>query len=330
VLAERGYLSTLVTDTAEVATLGTAAGFGECVQISSDVAARAQDVSQTALARLAADACDIVAAPNDAPQLVWIHARGLYGPWDAPLELQEALLDEGDPPPVETVAPPDLTIADGDDPDTAFRHGVVYAAQMMVLDACWEALRNAVASGDWLVMLLGVRGFPLGEHRRVGGVDRRLYTEQLHVPWLVRFPDGTGRLARSGRLVSPLDLLPTLMDWLDGDQGTGAARYDGRSVLPLVRSANSPWRDALLSGSGTSVERVIRTPGWSMRSDEPAAGGELFVRPDDRWEANDVAALCPEVVEGLIAAAERTAAQIRAGEPMSEESLAEELRTSVG
>ncbi len=342
-LTKRGYQSTLVTDAAEVATLAAAAGFSECVQISGDVEStggasgtqkRAEDVSQTALARLAADACDIVAAPGRAPQFVWVHARGLYGPWDAPLELQEALLDEGDPPPVATVAPPDLTIADSDDPDTAFRYGVAYAAQVMVFDACWEALREAVArggeSGDWLVMLLGVRGFPLGEHRRVGGVDRRLYTEQLHVPWLVRFPDGMGRLARSDRLVSPLDLLPTLMDWIGGDANKNGARCDGRSVLPLVRSARAPWRDALLSGSNNSDTRAIRTPGWSMRYDEPAAGGELFVRPDDRWEANDVAALCPEVAEGLIRTAERTAARIRTGEPMLEESLAEELRSSVG
>jgi len=26
---------------------------------------------------------------------------------------------------------------------------------------------------------------------------------------------------------------------------------------------------------------------------------ELYTKPDDRWESNDVAGLCPEVVEGL-------------------------------
>jgi arylsulfatase A-like enzyme len=152
-----------------------------------------------------------------------------------------------------------------------------------------------------------VRGFPLGEHRRVGGVDPRLYADQLHVPWLVRFPDGAGRLARSGRLVSPLDLLPTLVDWTDGGSEKDLPRWDGRSVLPLVRPAIPSWRDALVFGSGATGNRAIRTPGWSLHYEAARDagarpnGGELFVRPDDRWEANDVATLCPEIVDGLVA-----------------------------
>jgi hypothetical protein len=38
------------------------------------------------------------------------------------------------------------------------------------------------------------------------------------------------------------------------------------------------------------------------------------VRPDDRWEANDVAGLCPEVVEDLVAVAEDISARIRSGQ----------------
>jgi hypothetical protein len=54
------------------------------------------------------------------------------------------------------------------------------------------------------------------------------------------------------------------------------------------------------------------------------------VRPDDRWEANDVAALCPDVVDGLTVAADAMTARIAAGKAMPEETLPEELRTSVG
>jgi arylsulfatase A-like enzyme len=331
-LAERDYQSILLTDAADVAEFGAAAGFGECVQISGDPDMRTDDISQTALARLFADACDIVAAPSASPQLVWVHARGMYGPWDAPLELQGTLLAEGDPPPVHTVAAPDLLISNDDDPDTAFRYGVAYGAQVMVLDACWDVLGDTLtagsSSGEWLVMLLGVRGFPLGEHLHVGGVDARLFAEQLHVPWLLRFPDATGRLARSGRLVSPLDLLPSLLTWADRDGNKTAAGHDGSSVLPLIGSKNCAWRDALLSTSVTG-NRAIRTPGWSLVYKQDESASQLFVRPDDRWEANDVAPLCPEVVDGLVAAKEDASARICRGEPMPDEPLAEELRRSV-
>jgi arylsulfatase A-like enzyme len=155
----------------------------------------------------------------------------------------------------------------------------------------------AGAAHEWLVMLLGARGFPLGEHRRIGGVDPRLYGEQLHIPWLVRLPDGAGRLGRGGELTTPLDLMPTLLDWL-GDVASDI-RLDGTSILPLVTHSRSAWRDSVVSVS-QGGQRAIRTAEWCLRRDAPNnEPGELYVRPDDRWEANDVAKLCPSVEEQL-------------------------------
>ena len=159
----------------------------------------------------------------------------------------------------------------------------------------------------WLVSLLGARGFPLGEHRRVGGVDPRLYGEQLHVPWLIRFPDAAGRLARSGQLTTHLDLSPSLVDSIDG-----------ANVRRLAASARQ-----CMAGRAHCHElgghRAIRTADWCLRqnADPPTAdagtrgwrrvaiGCRLFVRPDDRWEANDVAKLCPDLVESLSKRLER-------------------------
>ncbi len=44
-----------------------------------------------------------------------------------------------------------------------------------------------------------------------------------------------------------------------------------------------------------------------------AHGPELFVKPDDRWEVNNVAVRCLEVVECLEDAASQYAQAIRAG-----------------
>ena len=166
-------------------------------------------------------------------------------------------------------------------------------------------------------MLLGVRGFPLGEHRRVGGVDRRLHADQLHVPWMVRFPDGARQLGRIGRLVSPLDLSPTLVEWVGAKVERrnitlmGGARYNSCDRRKTV------WRDSLLSASVATGERAIRTLGWSLLFDERAERRELFVRPDDRWEANDVAALCPDVMDELIEMARNEETRIRAGDDLA-------------
>lgn len=300
-LKSSGYKTTLVTDAADLASFPAANEFDHRLQLSdkstqdANVLQRVVDTSHTAFARLFASASDLVASSTASPQFVWVHARGMYGPWDAPLELQQSLLDEDDPLPVEAVTPPDFVMAESDDPDAAFRYACAYAAQAMVLDECCEALLAAVDSLDpadrWLISLIGARGYPLGEHRRVGGIDPRLYGEQLHVPWLIRFPDNAGRLGRSGQLTSHTDLAPSLLD-----------SASGTSVRALSATAHSPWRDALLATSAAG-HRAIRTTEWCLRQKTDSQGDqittELFVRPDDRWETNDVAKLCSEVVETL-------------------------------
>jgi arylsulfatase A-like enzyme len=290
-LASRGYATALITDEPAIGALSDAAGFGDCVLLPFAEARRADDVSETQLAHLFAAASDQLAADTTAPRLVWLHSRGMYGPWDAPLE-QLLAREEGDPPPDDVIAPPDLRLDASADPDAAFRWGCAYAAQVMTLDACIEGLLQTIdeiGSGKWHVVLTGLRGFPLGEHDRVGGVDDRLFAEQLHVPLVWRFADGQHRLSRRGGLVSLADLAPAILSIAGGE-------------LEF-----SP-RNELISAAATGCQS-IRTADWSLRQ-EPAATDEnedddprcqLFVRPDDRWEANDVAGLCPDVVESLLA-----------------------------
>jgi arylsulfatase A-like enzyme len=249
----------------------------------------------------------------------------MYGPWDAPTGLQRLLLDEGDPPPLESVIPPDVLLSEDADPDTAFLLGCCYAAQIMVLDTCWTGLMDVVRAAKdhdpWLTILIGVRGYPLGEHRKIGGVDARLYSEQLHVPWLIQFPGGRGRLARSSALVSHVDVLPTISEWT-GDLQSRGLECDGDSVSALISNPKFNWRDALLATSRTAGSRAIRTTAWCLLQHADAAeyvnesqqstccDYELYVRPDDRWEANDVAKLCPDTVEQLALASDNLALQV--------------------
>jgi arylsulfatase A-like enzyme len=329
--AERGYLTTLVSDEPQLASFDGADDFHNQVQVNSDTPSsvsqrRAGDELETDLARVFAAAGESIGGQRATggqstgarrPQLVWLHARGMSGPWDAPLDCQESLRDEGDPPPVESVEPPDFDVAADGDPDAVFRYSCAYAAQVIALDACWQGLLGSVdsvaADQPWLVILLGARGFPLGEHARIGGVDSRLYSEQLHVPWLIRFPDGHGCLARESQLTTHLDMLPTLHDWTGGGTSDQGSCIDGVNILRPANDASPTSRDTLLSVTRKSAY-AIRSPAWCLRGSDlrpsdaeaEAEPPELFVRPDDRWEANDVSKLCPEVVEELHAAAQES------------------------
>ncbi len=160
ILGSRGYSTTLVTDERGLSSSSQGREFDEIVDVGADHSTRgvrAGDLTQTSMARLFAAACDAVAlgqssrdaanaSDQSAPRLVWVHSQGLYSPWDAPLDLQRSLLDEGDPPPVESSAPPDLNIDDADDPDAVFQYSCAYASQVMVIDDCWRVLMEAVDS----------------------------------------------------------------------------------------------------------------------------------------------------------------------------------------
>jgi arylsulfatase A-like enzyme len=312
ILAASGYTTTLITDEPQMPSIAAADHFDQCIQLQETVSAaamkRVAETSQTSMARMFAPVCELVASDVGAadlnqPRLIWAHSRGMYGPWDAPLELQQSLLDEGDPPPVESTTPPDFLIAPSDDPDAAFRFACAYAAQAIVLDECWTGILQTVEAardGDrWIVTLLGARGLPLGEHLRIGGVDSRLYAEQLHVPCLIRLPDRTNRLARNSRLTSHVDLLPTLLSAVALDTAHVGSESDGMNVLRTAMTSSTVWRDALIATS-ESAARAIRTADWCLLQDTQSSPvDELYVRPDDRWETNDVAKLCPEIVESL-------------------------------
>lgn len=277
-----GFLPTggvLVTDDA-AATRTLALKFGRVIEIEPAAPSEPADSidATTTAATWAAMAEAIVEANNAGALFVWLHTRGLYGPWDAPAELMQSLLDEDDPEVVSEIAPPDV---ETDEPDERFAASCRYAAQVMTLDACLGGWLDIVAGlyegEDYRLVALGLRGFPLGEHGRIGGVDARLFSEQQHAPLLVREPDAN---ARFDRCAAPLTLDAALATLL-----SGAEPQSGPVCL------SSPTARAMITS-----EWMLRLP------DGDAEAAELYVKPDDRWDQNDVASLEGEAAAKLLAA----------------------------
>jgi len=94
-----GAQSLLITDEPIVARHSLAAGFGELQFVEHPAARRNQvDIEETELFRLFSAAISAFESQRE-PALVWVHARGMSGPWDAPLELRNQFADEDDPEP---------------------------------------------------------------------------------------------------------------------------------------------------------------------------------------------------------------------------------------
>lgn len=306
----RDVRSTLVTDDSRLAALRLADDFGQRIAVAiSEAAVAARTAEETRLGQFIAAALDWLSRATH-PYLLWLHTGALAGGWDAPPEYRERFRDEDDPAPPTWLHPPDKQLAKEFDPDEVLGVRQAYAGQIALLDTCLGALLDALsefpATGETLLVLTSPRGLALGEHGAIGACGDRLYGEILHTPLLVRFPDGRHAAERASGLVQPPDLHSLLARWFSEERFERPG--DNAAIQSVFETCASHPEIACSVSSG---QRSIRTPAWFLR--ESPSGIELYAKPDDRGEVNEVAQRCSEVVEGLIAKLEEFAAAARAG-----------------
>lgn len=289
-----GVATTLLTDEPSLARHPVANAFDSVVDLDLPEHLRvAETVDRTHLARCFARICDWLESAAE-PFLLWCHLTGLGACWDAPMEFRFRYAEQDDPDPPSIAQPPCCLLEEDYDPDQLWGLSQAYAGQVSLLDVCLGALLEFLETSprgrSTLLALSSARGFPLGEHRRVGAYDEALYGELVQVPLMMRFPDGLGQAGRTQALVQPADLGPTLLDWwgIADPPHTPAAA----SLMPLVREETELIRDRLCVVA--HAQRALRTPAWYLRD---AAAPELFFKPDDRWEVNDVWDRCADVVD---------------------------------
>ena len=194
-----------------------------------------------------------------------------------------------------------------------------------MLDECIGGFMAALAASpvaeQTLVIVVGARGFPLGEHGRVGCDAHNLYGELLHVPLLIRQPDNEEPQLRHCDAHDPCDISATLLDWLETEWRH--LPFDGRSLLDEANDSRL-WHACQCNG-----EAVLQTPGWMLRQGaiEKESPCELYAKPDDRWEANEVSSLCGDIPEQMLALLETLRQQSRSGKPLRLQPLAEALVT---
>jgi arylsulfatase A-like enzyme len=169
-----------------------------------------------------------------------------------------------------------------------------YSGGVTVLDHALTGLLESLEDGELgdetLFLLFSTRGFSLGEHGRIGA-DSYLYSENVQLPLFVRFPDSFGAAVRIPALFG----LNDLAGFLNDVSGKESPFFD------LVQEKTDKIHQRLLLTG--KKDSVLVTPDWFYRKvfDGYMSEGhiELYVKPDDRWEINNVADRCPEIIEEL-------------------------------
>lgn len=310
-LDQHGLTSWLVTDRTEVASLVGAEAFADALALDLASEAPVDEWQESRLAKWFESALGSWAAEEEErPSLLWIHGRGWLGEWDAPYPIRQSLVDEEDPPPPSGMSPPQHRIS-RDDADLIFGWSQAAAAQAIVLDRAWQWLDQTLEAlqlaDDCLIILIGLNGYPLGEHGVMGMELECMHAERLHVPCLIRPGLSLPLGRRSTTLAQPADLWRTLLDWFDIPQHRELERKSSHSWLASFQSppSNSPRHAALSYSAGGSAMRVAS---WSalwqtnpQSSDNNEPQSKLFVHPEDRWQRNDVACRASQTLLELTA-----------------------------
>jgi hypothetical protein len=251
--------------------------------------------------------------------LIWVQPDFLIPPWDINAstsdyfsdQTEEGSYEDSSEASIEPLPNPNMGILDTSDETPIIRLQRTYAAAVTLLDSEIEELFDQLRQSDFYDQLVIIvttdRGFPLGEHGLVGDSMPWLHEELVHIPLIVRLPNGVGEGGRIGALTQPVDLMATL---LEAFALPSSVESHGSSLLPVIRGEQERIRDFAYSGLECSgvIEWSLRNREWSFLlpmevgsegSRPPLRDRQLFVKPDDRWEVNNVLQHHPEVAEHL-------------------------------
>ena len=143
-------------------------------------------------------------------------------------------------------------------------------------------------------MASGTKATPNGSSREKPAIGPTCSTTRSRVPLLMSWPGVIPPGTTIKRVVSNLDLLPTLLE-IAGLGVPDNLTIRGRSLVPLLRGQTPSWDDTLfgqydMHHDQVARMRMIRTPEWKLvRHFEPGGQDELYHLAEDHGETHDLA-----------------------------------------
>lgn len=253
--------------------------------------AAADSVAQTRAAGFFSAAIESLESVEQG-DLLWLHFSGLSAWWDAPMKMRQQYQAPDDPDVYGDVTPPDFLFdAEADDPDLLVSVQQACYAQVTTIDQVLEIflqhLTQHSVGRTSVVIVSATRGYSLGEHGYVG-IGKTLHSPSLHVPLLAKLPDAlqSNQNIRSHRLI----------------QTSAVGRWINHSESIIDDCQTIMASDSRPIFFSTKRDLAIQTATWKLMRCVDTDGiitESLFAKPDDRWEVNDVARRCPQIVDDL-------------------------------
>jgi len=242
---------------------------------------------------------------------LWVDCFDPHEPWDPP-EPYRSMYDRGyegqeliDP------VPGDIT---GYMTPSELKHTrALYAGEVTFVDK-WvgvllDKLRELDLYDETLIMYTTDHGEPLDDHGYVRKAKPYNYEELVHIPWIIKHPEKVGRGKRIGAIVQTVDLMPTILDFLEIDieglelpylaptksmfpqdikVSSKEVRLHGHGLIPLMRGEVEKIRDYAYIGHYRR-QWSIRNQEWSYHlTIDGSKGPELYNLEKDPTEQGNL------------------------------------------
>jgi len=214
---------------------------------------------------------------------VWIHLFDPHDPYHPPAEDVEAIFSLSEPERERLVS----FLQDRHRVDPAFFGGPApmlhhvnrYDAELHFADAelrrFHEYLGDSSLDANTAWIVTADHGEGLGNHRWLLH-GKHIYNEQIRVPLIVYAPGSVLQAGRVSQLVETVDLLPTLLEWLDGSSFEPSPHWRGRSLMPLLHADGQPLAEKLA---------------FAQRRSYDPANAPVLVTPESNYEAGETYAI---------------------------------------
>ena len=163
-----------------------------------------------------------------------------------------------------------------------------------------------------LIIIAGDHGESLDEHGYYFSHGLNLFEESVRVPLIIKFPDNAFKGKVVNRLVSLVDIYPTVLDYLKIEK---PSRLDGVSLMPVIKDGNYNNKRILFIESGSELmvgvnsDRVLeelRLKKYALVTEDslkliltPDGNYSLFDLREDRLEQS-VVRLIPDTLRNAL------------------------------
>jgi len=200
-------------------------------------------------------AINLVKEMNDDPFFIWAHYIDTHMPYRPPIEFAQLFGNETGKSKICTefnkeVRPQEIFFSKDLPVKQIESTRKLYDASIRSIDheigRLLKHLKEKNLLKNMIVIITADHGESLGDHGLYFAHDHTLYSELVHVPLIIRFPGKPPH--RKSEIVSLIDILPSLCQWLkiDCDQNMNGQPLDLNlnkdKKERAVFAANAPWR----------------------------------------------------------------------------------------